>query len=74
MISSPLMTVMVDAVRKVEFLPGECFAWASGEMAAMRDVRRQLLNERNLPRECTRVSGYWKYGVANHDHHEPVED
>ena len=46
------------------------FAWAGGEAALMKAVRRQL-DDKGLARERMRVSAYWKQGVA--DHHEHLE-
>lgn len=45
-------------------------AWGGGEAQAMARVRR-VLSEKGIPRELTRVSAYWKQGVA--DHHETLE-
>ena len=50
--------------------PGQGAAWGGGEAKAMARVR-QVLNEKGVPRELTRVSAYWKQGVA--DHHETLE-
>lgn len=49
---------------------GQGVAWGGGEAQAMARVR-QVLNEKGVPRERTRVSAYWKRGVA--DHHETLE-
>lgn len=49
---------------------GQGVAWGGGEAQAMARVR-QVLNEKGVPRELTRVSAYWKKGVA--DHHETLE-
>jgi len=46
------------------------FAWAGGEAALMKAVR-QALDDKGLARERTRVSAYWKRGVA--DHHENLD-
>jgi NADPH-dependent ferric siderophore reductase len=32
---------------------------------------RQVLNDKGMPREATRVSAYWKKGVA--EHHENLD-
>lgn len=45
-------------------------AWGGGEAQAMARVRR-VLSDKGIPRELTRVSAYWKQGVA--DHHETLE-
>jgi len=49
---------------------GQGVAWGGGEAQAMARVRT-ILNEKGVPRELTRVSAYWKRGVA--DHHETLE-
>jgi NADPH-dependent ferric siderophore reductase len=49
---------------------GAGFAWGGGEGALMVQVR-QLLADKGVPRERTRVSSYWKQGVA--DHHERLD-
>ena len=49
---------------------GQGVAWGGGEAQAMARVRR-ILTEKGVPRERTRVSAYWKRGVA--DHHETLE-
>ena len=36
----------------------------------MREIKRNLLNERNLPREAVHTHGYWQYGEANHPDHD----
>jgi len=49
---------------------GTGVAWGGGEAQAMARVR-QVLASKGVPRELTRVSAYWKQGVA--DHHETLE-
>jgi NADPH-dependent ferric siderophore reductase len=62
---------LVEAVRALDLPPGEGFAWAGGEAAAMRRLREVLALDKALPKEAMRVSAYWKRGVA--DHHENLE-
>jgi len=50
--------------------PGRGFAWGGGEAALMAQVR-QAMNAKGVPREATRISAYWKHGVA--EHHEHLE-
>jgi NADPH-dependent ferric siderophore reductase len=50
--------------------PGRGFAWGGGEASMMARVR-QVLNGKGVPREATRVSAYWKQGVA--EHHENLD-
>lgn len=62
------------AVRSAVFPDGEFYVWAGGEATTLRGIRRHLLNERGVNREWSSFSGHWKVGVADHDHHEPIED
>jgi NADPH-dependent ferric siderophore reductase len=61
---------LLDALAAFELPNLEGFAWAGGEAALMKDVRR-ILADKGLARERTRVSAYWKRGVA--DHHEHLD-
>jgi NADPH-dependent ferric siderophore reductase len=65
--------LLARAVAATELPDGDGFVWAAGEAGAMRPVRRHL-RERGLPKEWVDVDGYWKRGVANHDHHAPIDD
>ncbi|MFC9328963.1 siderophore-interacting protein [Kitasatospora sp. NPDC057015] len=58
------------AVRAAELPEGTGFAWIAGEANTLRPIRRHLRNERGLTKDQVDVDGYWKRGVANHDHHE----
>jgi len=61
---------LVDALRDVALREGAGFAWGGGEASLMARVR-QVLNDKGVAREATRVSAYWKRGVA--EHHENLE-
>ncbi|WEK32622.1 MAG: siderophore-interacting protein [Candidatus Pseudomonas phytovorans] len=37
-------------------------AWVAGESATVMDIRRYLIKERGLPRECLTLMGYWRAG------------
>ena len=52
---------------------GEVFAWAAGEAGEMRNLRRLLINELNIPVGRMRVTGYWKRATSNFDHHTPLD-
>ena len=52
--------VLLDAVRALEFPPGDVHAFVHGEASAVRAVRKHLLLERDVPRDALSVSGYWK--------------
>jgi NADPH-dependent ferric siderophore reductase len=61
---------LVDALRDVALPHGDGFAWGGGEASLMARVR-QVLNDKGMPCEATRVSAYWKRGVA--EHHENLD-
>jgi NADPH-dependent ferric siderophore reductase len=61
---------LVAALQALALPPGRGFAWGGGEASLMARVR-QVLNDKGVPREATRVSAYWKQGVA--EHHENLE-
>jgi NADPH-dependent ferric siderophore reductase len=65
--------LLETAVRELEFPLGDCFAWVAGEATTIR-LLRHLLHERGVKHGWARFSGHWKRGVADHDHHEPLED
>ncbi|MGW7057689.1 SIP domain-containing protein [Streptomyces sp. NPDC054904] len=48
------------AVRGMEWLPGEVFAWAAGEAVTLKGIRRHLAADRQVPRERTHITGYWR--------------
>lgn len=54
-------TSIVDAVRGADIGPGTR-VWAAGEAATMQRIRRQLFEERDVPRSAATVRGYWKRG------------
>lgn len=61
---------LVADLQALALPPGRGFAWGGGEASLMARVR-QVLNQLGVPREATRVSAYWKQGVA--EHHENLE-
>jgi len=40
----------------------EFYAWVAGESAAVMNIRRHLIKERGLQRECLTLMGYWRVG------------
>ena len=38
------------------------YAWVAGESATVMDIRRYLIKERGLPRDCLTLMGYWRAG------------
>jgi NADPH-dependent ferric siderophore reductase len=52
--------LLLDAVRATEWPPGRLFAWVAGEQAEVRDIRRHLVEERDLAKEDVEFTGYWR--------------
>jgi NADPH-dependent ferric siderophore reductase len=61
---------LVAGLQALVMPEGRGFAWGGGEAALMARAR-EVLNEKGIPRAATRVSAYWKRGVA--EHHEHLE-
>lgn len=65
---------LAQAIRDLDFPEGAVFAWAAGEAAEIRAVRRHLLDERRIPDTRMRMTGYWRRAIANWDHHQPLDE
>ncbi|GAB3842979.1 siderophore-interacting protein [Nesterenkonia populi] len=66
-------SALETALRAVK-LPSDrtdLFAFAAGEARSMKPIRRFLRRELGLEKKQVSVDGYWKRGVADHDHHNP---
>lgn len=63
---------LVDAVTAVG-VDSETFVFAAGEASRLVNLRRYLRRELGFPAEQLAFSGYWKRGVANFDHHTPID-
>lgn len=61
---------LLAALEQLALPPGHGFAWGGGEASVMAQVRK-LLADKGIPRQATRVSAYWKEGVA--EHHENLD-
>ncbi|KON72775.1 hypothetical protein M768_19480 [Cellulosimicrobium cellulans F16] len=48
-----------DAVRDLDWWPGQVYAWAASESRTLLPVRRYLTRERAVPRTHVDVTGYW---------------
>lgn len=51
----------------------DTFIFAAGDANRLVPLRRVIRNELGLPREQYIVSGYWRSGEANFDHHQPID-
>jgi len=59
---------LAAALRALALPPGDGFIWVAGEAAMAAAARDVIHGEKGFPRSSTRISAYWKRGVA--DHHE----
>lgn len=58
----PVGQALVEAVRALDFPPGHPQAFVHGEASFVKELRRLLRVERQVPRELLSVSGYWRLG------------
>ncbi|GGP92083.1 NADPH-dependent ferric siderophore reductase [Actinomadura coerulea] len=57
---------LLDAVRAAT-IPDGAYAWIAGESAAVKALRRHLVNERGLDRRAVTFTGYWRRGATEED-------
>ena len=53
-----------EAIGRTTFPDGMPYAWLAGESSAVTDLRRHLVNERDVDKERVYFSGYWLLGSA----------
>ncbi|GGW40645.1 MULTISPECIES: siderophore-interacting protein [Streptomyces] len=58
----PVGELLVEAVRALEFPEGRLHAFVHGEAAFVKELRKLLRVELQVPREDLSVSGYWRLG------------
>ncbi|MCF3961563.1 siderophore-interacting protein [Streptomyces fuscigenes] len=58
----PVGEAVVAAVRELDFPSGDVHAFVHGEAAFVKELRRHLRQERQVPRERLSISGYWRLG------------
>ncbi|MFI5792703.1 siderophore-interacting protein [Streptomyces sp. NPDC051677] len=58
----PVGERLVEAVRALEFPEGRLHAFVHGEAACVKDLRKLLRVELQIPREDLSISGYWRLG------------
>ncbi|WP_406859856.1 siderophore-interacting protein [Streptomyces sp. HUAS MG47] len=61
----PVGSLLVDAVRTLDFPAGEVHAFVHGEAGAVKELRRHLRLDRAIPRERLSISGYWRLGKTD---------
>ncbi|MDI3418851.1 siderophore-interacting protein [Streptomyces luteolus] len=60
--SRPVGEALVAAVRDLPFPPGDVQAFVHGEAGFVKELRRHLRLDREVPRERLSISGYWRLG------------
>lgn len=58
----PVGEALVEAVRSLDFPAGDMQAFVHGEAGFVKELRRYLRMERQVPRERLSISGYWRLG------------
>ncbi|WP_233159222.1 siderophore-interacting protein [Actinophytocola xanthii] len=53
-----------EAIRRTELPAGKPYVWLAGESSAITDLRRHLVNDREIDKELVYFSGYWLLGSA----------
>ncbi|MFD9815318.1 siderophore-interacting protein [Streptomyces sp. NPDC059080] len=59
---APVGRRLVAAVRALDFPAGRIQAFVHGEAGFVKELRRVLRVERDIPREALSISGYWRNG------------
>ncbi|MGW0878757.1 siderophore-interacting protein [Streptomyces sp. NPDC002671] len=58
----PVGEALLEAVRALEFPEGRLHAFVHGEAGFVKELRRMLRVELEIPREDLSISGYWRLG------------
>ncbi|MFF3913604.1 siderophore-interacting protein [Streptomyces sp. NPDC001852] len=58
----PVGEALLEAVRALEFPEGRVHAFVHGEAGFVKELRRLLRVELDIPREDLSISGYWRLG------------
>lgn len=61
----PVGEKLVAAVRALDFPEGSVCAFVHGEAAFVKELRRHLRLDRQIPREQLSISGYWRLGKTD---------
>ena len=61
----PAGEALLEAVRNLEFPPGDVHAFVHGEAGFVKELRRHLRLERELARDRLSISGYWRAGKTD---------
>lgn len=58
---------LLDAVRTLELPEVPSYFWLAGESSVVTAIRRHLIHERAVSAEDINGTGYWRYGLSQHD-------
>ena len=61
---------LVDAIKTTDIPVGNGRVFVACEAGAVREIKRNLLQERGLNRDHVYTHGYWQRGEANHPDHD----
>lgn len=61
-------TLQEDFIRALDWPEGRVQTCIAGESGVVRNLRAFLHQEKNLPRQDTYISGYWKIGLVEDEH------
>jgi NADPH-dependent ferric siderophore reductase len=61
----PVGEALVEAVAALDFPAGAVSAFVHGEAGFVKELRRLLRVEHNVPRERLSISGYWRFGQSD---------
>ncbi|MEU2545764.1 siderophore-interacting protein [Streptomyces roseolus] len=61
----PTGEALIEAVRALPFPEGDVHAFVHGEAGFVKELRRHLRMDRQVPRERLSISGYWRHGKTD---------
>lgn len=61
-------TILLDAVKELEWLEGQPYAWVAGEFSQSLAIRAWLKEERGMTRDHMYASSYWQIGQTEDGH------
>jgi len=67
-------TVLLDAVKDVEWREGRPSIWVAGEFSSALSIRAYLKKERGVSRHDLYASSYWKMGESEDEHRVSKRD
>ncbi|TQK43454.1 NADPH-dependent ferric siderophore reductase [Streptomyces sp. SLBN-118] len=63
--TAPAGESLITAVKTLDFPGGDVCAFVHGEAAFVKELRRHLRLDRQIPREMLSISGYWRLGQSD---------